>query len=419
MTRSVQAAVRDGSCCSAIRWGWCRARCGRSFAGVLLLIAACGGGGGGGSSSGGGPVAPPPDTLSNLAPTAAAQLSPGNAVGQDEDPTVLRTANALNVAWFSDRNGLQADGVVDREIFFVRTTDGRRFTDPPLQITRADRYSFYPRLAAAADGSMHLAWWRVIPTPEGCVPGVNCGPGTLNRIMYKRANVDGSWNVDEEQAVAVGPGDWLPSLVIDRRNGNVLVYFSSPVRDDQGNVNLALSTLRIYRVIFDGTQWSMPVMVQNASVAGMHNTYPMVVQRTDNTFMMVWTRYPVGNRNFDPLQVISEPAAETWFGESSDGLAFTAMRQLSDGASTAAPDAFPSLYQGDDGTWFAVWQSGTVGGGVEAALTGPAAFTRVMRPEIGGNTPQLVATPTPGVLLAVWSSGVVGREKVSFRYFRK
>lgn len=382
---------------------------------ILMLVAACGGGGGSSSAP---PINPPANTLNNLVVTADAQLSPGNVMGQDEDPAVVRTANALNVAWFSDRNGNQADGVIDREIFLLRSTDGRAFSGP-TQITRATRYSFTPRMAVDAQDQLQLVWWRVIPAPVGCTPNVDCTQGTINKVLYKHANANGDFNIDDEQIIADGPGDWLPSIVVDKRNGQLRVYFVSPVRNAQGVVDLALSTSRIFVVVFDGTSWSAPVMVQGVNADTSHNTYPQVIQRDDNTFLITWTRYGLGNRNFDPPQVVNEPTAETWYGESTDGVNFTATRQLSDAANGAA-DVFPVLYRDHNGVWFALWQSGGVGV-VEAPLSGATAFQRVRRAEIVGDQPQVLATPTTGVFWSVSVDASLGRgrERIHHRFFQK
>lgn len=381
---------------------------------VVCACAGCGGSSGGGSSTR--PVDPPANTLSNLQPTSDALLSPGNLNGGDEDPTIARSSNALNVVWFSERNGTQPDGVVDRELFLQRSTDGRTFSTPQ-QITRAPRFSFAPRITVDAQDQLHLVWWRVIPTPDGCTPGVDCNGGTINRVLYKHSDTAGTFNADQEDLVAEGPGDWLPSIVIDRRNSQPRVYFASPVRNELGAVDLTQSTSRIYVVTFDGTRWSTPVMVQGVNATTSHNTYPQIAQRSDGSFILVWTRYALGNRNFDPNQVINEPTAETWYGESSDGINFTAMRQLS---SNAVTDALPMLYQDHSGTWFALWQNAT-SGVVEAALSGANAFQRVARPEIAGNQPQVLATPTVGVFFGVYVNGAagVGKEKIHFRYFTK
>ncbi len=80
-----------------------------------LALTGCGGGSGGGSPTR--PIDPPANSLNNIQPTSDALLNPGNLNGGDEDPTIVRSANALNVVWFSERNGTQPDGVADRELF--------------------------------------------------------------------------------------------------------------------------------------------------------------------------------------------------------------------------------------------------------------------------------------------------------------
>lgn len=382
---------------------------------VVALLAACGGG------TVAGDAAPPDaDPLASLTPSGELTLSPGNTAGQDEDATILRARDGkLYVAWFSDRNGPQPDGVPDREIFLMRSSDGRTWTDPPVQVTRHARYAFAPSLGQDAGGAFHLAWWRVIPTPEGCVPGVDCNGGTINRILYKSSPDGIAWDLDGETVVGDGPGDWLPSVVIDRIGHRKLVYFVSPVRDADGNVDLTERISRIYVSIDAGSGFGPPQRVAGVNADTSHNTFPFVVQAEDGDFLMTWTRYD-GAAPFDVLHVISEPTTDTLFARSSDGVTFDTPVTMSGGG---ALDVFPALYADQSAAWNVLWLTAapgaSTGASIELAVGGSFPGDAVPRPELAGYTARVVATATPGIFWGVWVSGPTGQQKIRHRFFAR
>lgn len=357
------------------------------------------------------------DPLTHLVPTDELTLSPGNEAGQDEDPSIFRAADgALYVTWYSNRNGIQEDGVLDREIFLMRSYDGATWTEP-VQITQHARFSFYPSLAQDSSGAFHMAWWRMIPIPEGCIPEMDC-TGTTNQIMYKTSSTGTDWTIDAETSVTQGPGDWLPSLIFDQVAQRLMVYFASPVRDANGEVDLSETTLRIYVCMNNAGEWSAPQRLVGINPDTSHNTYPFVAQRDDGQFIMTWTRYDA-SASSDVLQVIQEPSTQTLYSTSEDGVVWTEPIVLS---SDTALDVFPSLYANHArSAWYALWQTAEVGAtssdSVETLLN-EGSLSLTPRPEMPGYSARALATATPDIYWGVWVSGPSGQQKIRHRFFK-
>jgi len=347
------------------------------------------------------------DPLHRLEPTGELTLSPGNLGGQDEDPSPLIARDGtLHVAWYSNRNGPDV-----REIFLARSSDGRTWTDPPIQVTRSPQFSFYPSLVQDTAGTFHLAWWRLVPISGG---------GTTNRILYKSSPDGVSWDLDREVTVADGPGDWLPSLVHDRVANRLLVYFASPVRDAAGQVDLAERVTRIYVAIDAGSGFGPPRRLAGVNPDDSHNTYPHVVPRQDGQFLMTWTRYDAAAPN-DVLQVIGEPSTQTLSSTSADGVNWTPPVVMSD---PAAVDVFPHLYPEQTGpAWRVLWQtasaSAPTGATVEMVAGGRYPDDLVPRPEIVGYSSFMLPTATPDIYWGVWVNGESGRQKIRYAFFRR
>lgn len=395
---------------------------------ALLLAAGCGDDGAAPVDASG-PDAPLPvdaaaidgAPLTNLQPGDPFELSTGNETGQDEDPAVLRANDgSLYVVWYSNRNGTQADGREDKEIFISRITDAVTWTSPPVQATDHADWAFFPSLAQDASGAFHLAWWRLRPVPDGCTPGVDC-TGTENRIAYN-SSADGlTWNPANATVIADGPGDWLPSVVYDAVADRVLVYFAAVARDANGNTNLGDSVLRIYVVIRDSQgNWTGPRRLAGVNPDTSHNTYPQVVQQANGTFLMAWTRYDVAASS-NPLAVITEDSTNTMVSTSIDGINWTSPVLMSDGAGTNI-DVFPDLHANHAGTaWYVTWLSAqlTNATNVELAIGGTYPDDVVERPVLEGYTARVVATPTPDVFLGVWVAGDDPTQNLEAVFFTK
>jgi hypothetical protein len=367
------------------------------------------------------------DPLSVLSPNAEFALSPGNATGQDEDPNILRAADGkLYLTWYSNRNGRQADGYDDKEIFLMRTSDGQSWTNPPIQLTRSNRYSFYPSLSQDNRGSFHLAWWRVVFTPDGCVPLGTC-TGSNNAVMYKSSTNGIDWNLDQETVVAGGPGDMLPSIVHDRRADRLLVFFSSPTRDLNGNVSVSQLVQRLYVSTNSGTGWSAPARLANVNFASTHNVYPQVVQQDDGQFLMTWMRYESAQTNpalaVDPVLALADPTTDIYWARSVDGINWTLPALVSDGDTSLALDVLPSLYfHALRAEWRILWQTArtasSAASGVEIRVGGSFPGDVVNRPEVSGYSGHIVATPTPSIYWSVSVTGAKDLEKIRSRFFQ-
>ncbi len=341
-------------------------------------------------------------------------MSPGNVDGQDEDPSVLVAADgALWVAWYSNRNGVQSDGRADREIFLTRTTDGVTWLDP-VQVTRANGWAFYPSLAQDASGRFHIAWWQLDPLPQGCTVDVDC-TGTFNTILYNVSDDGITWDLDAATTIANGPGDWLPTLVIDDATQRPAVYFTSPTRNAAGAIDLGDGRLRIYRVAYGGTSWSAPVRCSGLDAQG-HNTYPHVVQRPDGAFAMTWTRYDAA-AGTGVLDVLGQASADTLVAGSMDGVDWTAPRVVSDPTKL---DVFPFAFD-RDGDLRVVWLTAVPGASsgttVDLAADGVFSSGLISHDEVAGYTARYQTTATPGITWAVWVSGAADKQKLWYRFF--
>lgn len=374
---------------------------------AVLLLAALGVTGCGNANTDG----PQGDTTprEQLSETLPSNLSPGNIGGQDEDPAILKAADgALYVAWYSDRNGTRPTGELAREVFLMRSMDGSTWSDPPIQLSSntGDERAFYPTLAQGPDGTIHAAWWKVVPLMGG---------GTSNRIVYKSSSDGSDWSAPEQE-VAAGPGDFLPSIAVDAA-GTVYLYFAAIVRDDTGMTDFGQTTLRVWVVVRQGGVWGAPALVQGVNDAAFHNTYPYV-RYTDGRFVMTWTRYDAASGN-DPLTVIGEASTRTMYATSLDGTTWTGPVTLSNVAAGAI-EVFPSLFA-TGGAWYGLWLSTEplpTGRHVELVPGAPYASLRE-RPELTGYSARMCETATPGIFWAVWVEGTNPTQKIRHRFFRR
>jgi hypothetical protein len=255
----------------------------------------------------------------------------------------------------------------------------------------------------------HLAWWQ---WRDG---------GTDNRIVYKSSPDGVAWDLDHDTTIAAGPGDFLPSLVVDRLSGRLLVFFASPSRNASGSVDLGDLTFRLYVVIHDAAGWGPPRRLEGIGADTSHHSYPFAVQRDDGVFLMTWTRYRAAS--LDVLRVVQEPSTETMFSTSSDGIRWNAPAVLSEGAGSAI-DVFPSLYADHArATWRVLWLTAppgaTSGTTVEMAAGGTYPADLVRRPEVAGYTGRVLATATPGIYWGAWVSDPEPRQKVRYRFFSR
>ncbi|MEZ5498120.1 MAG: sialidase family protein [Steroidobacteraceae bacterium] len=347
-------------------------------------------------------------------------LSPGNAAGQDEDPVTLRARDeSLFVAWYSNRNGTQPDGYDDKEIFLMHSTDGRSWTNPPIQLTRTPRYSFYPSLAQDASGQFHLAGMRTIFQPDGCVPTNSCTGAQYS--IFTKSSADGvTWNADAENTVAAGPADQMPWIVADRQADRLLIFFCSPTRDANGNVQFVDFTQNLYVTVDSGTGWSTPQRLVGPNAPGTGNVFPYVVQRSDGQFLMTWVRYEAAIP--DAVDTLREISTDVLWATSADGVVWSSPATVSDADTLAEIDILPSLYLHTvRNNWNIIWRTGSnpadPGRSVEMPVGGSYPTDLLTRPELAGYSARILATPTTGIFWGVWVAGDEPRQKIHHRFF--
>lgn len=341
------------------------------------------------------------DPLTHLEPGGPFRLS-GDEEGQDEDPAILVTHDGVLVcAWYSNRNGLY-----DKELFLVRSTDGVTWTDPPAQVTRGDGWAFAPSLAEDANGGLHLVWWELTPLPEGCTPGADC-EGAANRLLHAWSPDALTWDLDAADEVTTGPGDWLPSVVFDRVRDRLLVYFSAVVRDEAGQVDLGEARARLYRVErpVDSDSWSAPVRLSGVETETTHEQYPSVVQAEDGTFRLAWTRYDASERS-DAAAVVEIASTDTMLATSDDGLAWSDVRVA---GAAGGVDVLPYLF--DDRV---LWHTATAN--VVMPFDGAWPDDAIERPELDGYSARVARTATPDIDWAVWVAGADPTQKLDHAF---
>jgi len=321
-------------------------------------------------------------------------LGPGNETGQDEDPAILVGRDGtLHAAWFSNRGG--TDGVKeDKEIWVTSSTDGVDWTTPAAA-TSSPEWAFWPSLAEADDGDLLLAFWRVIPLPVGCTPGVDC-TGTDNRIGLVR-RTGASWSSVED--VVTGPGDWLPSVV--QGPDSVRIYFAAVARAEDGTTDLGQSTSRLFMVESTEEGWSSPTLLGGMNTTD-HNSYPSVWLDSAGTTHLTWMRWD-GSGSNQPIDVLGEPSTQVWYANSTDGITFTGLEEH--GADEAL-DLWPSLVADRTGSPHLTWLT-TGLGDATTVLSEPGGGWEdlIELPEIAGYTGRLAPTPRAGVTWGVYVTG--------------
>jgi hypothetical protein len=281
-------------------------------------------------------------------------------------------------------------------------------------VTEGTSWAFYPSLAEDPSGGLHVAWWQVTLLPAGCTPGVDC-TGSDNRIVYKHSSNGVDWDPGPGTPVTTGPGDWLPSLIVDR-SGAVRVYFAAVARDATGQTDLTETTTHVYLTTLDSTGWSPPARVAGIESTLFHDSYPVVAERADDTFVMAWTRYDAAASS-DVLQVVSEPSTDTMLATSPDGTAWSTPLIMS--GSAGEVDVFPWLYADHAGALSLTWKTSAAGvAQLDVPITGTYADAVVV-PELAGYSAKMVALPTPDLFWGVWVEGNDPTQKIAMQFFEK
>lgn len=389
---------------------------------AILAVAHCGGNGGSPRDALVADSTRDADPSTTIVPGAAFLIGPDLPAGrQDEDPAIVVGAHGGLVAlWYSNRGTAMA-GPLDKQIYATHSTDGTIWSTP-VPVSRATAgtdWSFAPSVTQGPNGSVLAAWWNVHLLPDGCTPMVNC-TGTRNTVLASTSQDTVQWTPPEQ--VLTGAGDWLPSIAYDPAAARTLVYFAATARSSDGSVDLAQTTSRLFVAIKTGASWSSAIPLTGVDASNTHQSYPFVVRTAAGSYRMTWTRFSAMGIAGGPLDVLSTPTTETMVATSSDGIAWTNVRVVSEATGTFV-DVFPTLHANHAGSaWSVMWETtdGAVSGHtVELPFEGAYPKDRALRPELAGYTPRAIATATPGVFWGVWVDGSEPTQRVRSRFFTK
>ncbi|MFN0249907.1 MAG: sialidase family protein [Kofleriaceae bacterium] len=354
------------------------------------------------------------DPRLSLVPRGPFEIGPGGA-RQDEDPTLaVSPEGTLIVLWYSDR-GSAAAGRMDKQVYATRSNDGIEWSSPVAVSAGAD-WGFAPSLSTTEQGVV-ASWWNWKHIPDGCSPGVDC-TGASNRILARRTTDVTTWTSSIE-TVTDGLGDWLPSVVEDLPMQRTLVYFAAVARRADGTIDTSQTTSRLFVAIHENGGWQPPIPLVGVNADPTHQSYPFVVRRSDGTFAMTWTRFVAADGDFS--RVYSEPSTETMLATSADGISWTDIRTVSEGAGGFV-DVFPSLHVDHAGMLHVLWvttDGAPTGQVIELPFAGAYPADRTVRSALAGYSPRIVATATPDVFLAAWVQGAEPMQRVQSMLFIK
>jgi hypothetical protein len=308
--------------------------------------------------------------------------------GRDEDPTLLRTADArITLAWFSERDG------DDGNIYLRRSLDGLAW-DPPVQVTSGPDADFYPNLLEA--GVIHAVWMRRT--------GGKNGPG---HIAYTTSPDGVTWTAAEQPLTPAGD-DWTPSIAATP-TGTLVVAF---VRNACGAT--PCFAIMITTSANGGTSWSAPVPFGLAA-NGLADHLP-IIARTGDHLTMVWNRYTSTPGHELPYLTNT---SEVMMSTSTDGTAWTPAVALT---ANTDPDLFPWLYvddPGPTGRWFATWLTAPSGGTPVTVEQPVDAIAPTGMIPTNGYSPRAIATGVAHRYVAAWVEGSDPDQDIVARAFSK
>lgn len=334
-------------------------------------------------------------------PDAPAQLSPGNAGGADEDPTVLVAQDGkLYVAWFSDRSG-------NPDLWLIHSKNGKGWSDP-IRVTDHAWSDFYPTLIQDAAGTFHLTWFRVTPAPD-----------FFFHVWHNRSADGVTWDTASEVQVTDGVvADFVPRIV-EETPGTLAVYFSSQQRN-------GFNTRDIYvvRSTDGGDSWSAPANVSAVNHVTVMDDFPYVGPIVGGGLAMVWSRY-----DDDGMAWNVTPTSDILYSTSADGTDWAAPTAITDDDAVPNADVIPSLYlsgKGDETfvTWTSTGPSGDSRGDiVDLPLADAAAYPtgvalRTDAADVADYSGLIVPVNRRRYLL-VWTTDRGGTAKIYYQGFRR
>lgn len=228
-------------------------------------------------------------------------------------PNAMQAANGdIWVVWASDRT---SPGSFEYDIFYKVHNESGWSSDTRLTFDAGD--DEYPSIAQRNDGTIWVLWFSD-----------RTGNGD---IFYRTtANNGASWTPETRLSVSHGSDDdWDPAAMRSADNRLWLFWVRSPSE----------SSHIIYYSIFDGSSWSSPASLTQAS--GLESWHPAAAQTNDGKIWVVWDR---GSDTVPADIYYKVYDGSTW----SSDIQFTTHTD---------DDSGPSIAQDSQGTILTAWSS--------------------------------------------------------------
>ena len=335
-----------------------------------------------------------PGGLGTFQPGAAQLLSAGSPT-KDEDASILRARDGtIFVTWFSDRGN-------NSDIYITSTRNGTQWSTP-VRVTNSVHGDFYPNLLQDAQGTFHLSWFRWEAPFRG-------------HIWYNTSTDGLTWQQSTEVQVTAGADvdDWVPMLA-QSADGTLLLYFVSDKRDPANPA----SELYVASKPSGSSSWNAPVRLTTINSLSEHDQLPFAT-RTGNNITLVWMRHDTSQ----PLPWLN-PRSALYYATSTDGINNWSAPVRITNESGNIVNIFPFLYSTLAGDWSLTWLSTRQGEPrvFELPLSNVQQYPTGLRENAAlppGYSHRIVATPTPGVYLAVWVQGPDGSQDIYYRVFER
>jgi len=231
-------------------------------------------------------------------------LTTDNLDGDDDDPVAaLDAAGAIQVVWFSDRDGTKDLYAVHALEYHLDT--GVIVWSAPIHITDNDPAQFppptqgdnFPSLLIDGNGTHHLAWHRV---------------NSINASHILYAKSDGT------------PAGWAGATVVNITSGlqfdrfphvvefaadDLRVYFGSSTQTTAGKNDILVA-----RSSTGGDSWGAAEAVPSLGTPGEQSSFPVILKPASGPYVGALQRWKL-----EPSNDALDPSADICYAESQDG----------------------------------------------------------------------------------------------------